>query len=57
MPTKTETNDPHSKVNDYISQLSEQEKLVLHIATTHLETSFDIKKSIGYIEWLQNSDH
>lgn len=56
MPTKTEPNDPHSKVNDYISQLSEQEKLVLQIATTHLETSFDITKSIGYMEWLKNTE-
>ena len=56
MPTKTEPNVPHSKVNDYISQLSEQEKLVLQIATTHLETSFDITKSIGYMEWSKNTE-
>ena len=41
-------------IQEYIEQLSEQEKLVLHIAQDHLGTSFDIEKSIGYKEWIQS---
>jgi len=37
----------------YIQQMSPQEKLVLKIATEHLESSFDIEKSIGFKEWLK----
>lgn len=35
----------------YIEQLSPQEKKVLEIARDHLETSFNIAKSIGYMKW------
>ena len=48
------TTPQKKKTDDYISQMSEQERLVLKIATEHLETSFDIEKSIGYIEWIKN---
>jgi len=37
----------------YIEQISPQEKLVLKIAIEHLESSFDIEKSIGFKEWLK----
>ena len=55
--SKTENSESITKdnVQKYISQLSAQEKLVLQIASSHLETSFDITKSIGYIEWLQKN--
>lgn len=55
--SKTENTESITKdnVQKYISQLSTQEKLVLQIASSHLETSFDITKSIGYIEWLQKN--
>ena len=55
--SKTENSESITKdnVQKYISQLSTQEKLVLQIASSHLETSFDITKSIGYIEWLQKN--
>jgi len=35
----------------YYKQLTEQEKLVLHIATTQLGTSFDLVRSNGFIQW------
>ena len=41
-------------VKKYIEQLSEQEKIVLKIAQDHLGSSFDMTKSIGYINWLNN---
>ena len=41
-----------SQVANYIAQLSDVEKRILKIAQDHLETSFNIKKSIGFKEWL-----
>lgn len=48
------SNNSESDINDYIRQLSPQEKKVLEIAREHLETSFNIEKSIGYMRWKQN---
>ena len=39
------------KIEQYISQLNNQEKIVLKIATEHLKSSFDIEKSIGFKNW------
>jgi len=39
-------------VDEYISTLNDTEKKALKIAHQQLETSFDIEKSIGYLEWL-----
>jgi hypothetical protein len=38
-------------IKAYIAQLSPQEQKVLKIAQEHLETSFNIVKSIGFQEW------
>ena len=38
-------------INKYIAQLSVQEKIVLDIAVSHLESSFEVTKSIGFIKW------
>ena len=46
-----DTNSSNPLVAAYIEQMSPQEKLVLQIATEHLESSFDIEKSIGFKEW------
>ena len=42
---------PQDNVSLYINQLSDQEKMVLNIAKEHLESSFCIEKSIGYLQW------
>ena len=39
-------------IEEYISTLSELELKTMEIATTHLKTSFNIEKSIGYKKWL-----
>ena len=39
------------EIQKYINQMTKQEKLVLKIAEDHLESSFDITKSIGFIQW------
>lgn len=41
------------QIESYISQLDEQEKLVLEIAKDHLGSSFDIERSIGFTAWLK----
>lgn len=51
--TKSEKSEEELLIEQYIAQMTEQEKLVLEIAVDHLETSFDIVRSIGYKEWLE----
>ena len=40
---------------EYVNQLSEQERIVLEIAREHLGSSFDIRKSIGFIDWKEKT--
>jgi hypothetical protein len=35
----------------YVNQLTPIEKKVLKIATEHLETSFSLENSIGFLKW------
>ena len=53
MNTDTKTQE---LITMYKDSLSEQEQIVLKIAIEHLESSFDIEKSIGYLEWLKNNN-
>ena len=52
--TKKPTADlaPEDLIEEYKRTMTEQELLVLNIAVEHLESSFSIEKSIGYLEWL-----
>lgn len=43
--------DPNILILKYIKSLNEKEKRALAIAQHHLETSFDIEKSNGFIEF------
>lgn len=36
----------------YTESLTEQERLVMEIAKEHLQSSFDVVKSIGFKKWL-----
>jgi len=47
MPSLTE------QLDVYVKQLTPMEKKVLQIATEHLETSFSLENSIGFIKWKQ----
>ena len=40
-------------IEEYKNSLTEQEKLVLHIAIEHLGSSFNIEKSIGFLTWYE----
>ena len=41
-------------VDLYLKSLTDQEKQTLDIATSHLGTSFNIKRSIGFLNWKSN---
>lgn len=45
-PTET-----HELILQYLESMNEKEKIAYKIAKNHLGTSFNIIKSIGYIEW------
>ena len=38
-------------IEAYIAQLTAIELRVLNIAKTHLESSFNLAKSVGFIQW------
>ncbi len=56
MPKKTE-NDESTKIQEYIDQLNDRQKKAYDIAKKILESSFNIKKSIGYKTWLKNNSN
>lgn len=39
-------------VEEYVASMNKKEKIAYLIAKDHLGTSFNIVKSIGYLEWL-----
>jgi len=41
---------------EYIKLLSKEELNTLQIAREHLESSFNLKKSIGFIKWKENKN-
>ena len=40
----------------YLNTLTEKEKKGYEIAKSHLEMSFDLEKSIGYLEWKKKNE-
>ena len=38
-------------IEEYIASFNSKEKIAYEIAMKQLETSFNIRKSIGYIKW------
>jgi len=58
-----DNSDSHSVVvtieealEQYVSSLSEIEKLTLEVAKRQLESSFEINKSIGFIKYLKDNN-
>ena len=41
------------KIKQYMTSLNEMEKKALKIAKTQLESSFEIEKSIGFLQFLK----
>jgi len=46
--------EQHLEISNYINSLTDQEKQTLEIAKSHLGTSFNIMKSIGFLSWKAN---
>ena len=40
-------------ITEYIEQMSSPEKIAYEIAKSNLESSFDIEKSIGFLEFIK----
>ena len=49
---KTEEELLEEQINEYLSTLNEREKIVFEIAKEHLQSSFCIERSVGFIKWL-----
>ena len=45
------TNSSNSLLEQYIEQLSEKERHAYEIAKSHLGTSFQLEKSVGFLQW------
>jgi len=39
---------------EYLNSLTAEESKTLEIARDHLESSFNLRKSIGFIKWKEN---
>tara|TARA_B100000424_G_scaffold250337_1_gene224955 strand:+ start:4813 stop:4989 length:177 start_codon:yes stop_codon:yes gene_type:complete len=50
------TNTKQELIEKYIESLDEKEKKTLEIAKSHLESSFDIEKSIGFITFKEKNN-
>ena len=44
------------KIKLYLEQMTDEEKIVLQIAKEQLKSSFNIQKSIGFIEFCKIND-
>lgn len=44
-------------IEEYINQLSNIEKIAFKIAKENLETSFDIEKSIGFLNYIKEKKY
>lgn len=47
--------DADINVETYENQLTDLELVALKIAREHLESSFNMNKSIGYLEWVEKN--
>jgi len=48
---KTTTTMSNKEIESYLNSLNDLENKTIDIAKSHLGTSFNIKKSIGFIQW------
>jgi len=51
---KTEDDLLKEQIEEYISTLDEREKMVMEIAREHLQSSFCIERSVGFVKWKNN---
>jgi hypothetical protein len=41
--------------NEYLQNITEKELKAYHIAKDHLGESFQLEKSIGFLQWVKNT--
>lgn len=54
MENKDNKENEDQQQERYVKSLSEREHKAYLIAKSHLGSSFDLEKSIGYMEWKKN---
>lgn len=50
-------NSQDTLIQNYMKTFSEKDKKAYEIAKSHLGMTFQIEKSIGYIEWLKTQEN
>ena len=55
MEKQTE-NNLDELIQQYIDEMTSMEKLVMEIARDHLESSFSIENSVGFVIWLREKN-
>ena len=48
---------PHKIKKKYIESMDEKEQIAYNIAKEHLESSFNLEKSIGFQKWLKKNSN
>lgn len=48
---KTDEDILQEQIEEYISTLNDREKMVLEIAREHLQSSFCVERSVGFVKW------
>tara|TARA_R110002074_G_scaffold387329_1_gene569450 strand:+ start:585 stop:758 length:174 start_codon:yes stop_codon:yes gene_type:complete len=54
MDKTKEQDNSKDNIKKYVDQLNIVERLILKTAENQLDSSFDISKSIGFLEWSTN---
>jgi hypothetical protein len=52
-PSTSSLSEQNEHVQAYLASLSPKETKAYHIAKSHLGTSFDLEKSVGYLAFLK----
>jgi hypothetical protein len=53
MPPKKQDNMVHELCDEYLECMNEKERKAYIIAKTHLGDSFQLEKSIGFLDWVK----
>ena len=57
MKNQTSTKNEENLLQQYLNTLDEKEILAYNIAKEHLGMSFQLEKSIGYLDWKKQNNH
>ena len=56
MENQTSTENEENLLQQYLNTLDEKELLAYNIAKEHLGMSFQLEKSIGYLDWKKQNN-